>query len=173
MRSVQSGSGDCIASGPTVAARRILAGLTLAFGACDLAPLTDHAGAAVNAQLTVSSTTSAVTADVTWSGGEMLGQPTDHSVMVKAIASQAVEAYVEVGTAPGSYTISTPPLASPDGVVQVVVDGLAASTRYVYRLRYRAAGSGEDFAARPEYTLQTQRAKGTAFMFAIQSDSHL
>ena len=43
----------------------------------------------------------------------------------------------------------------------------------MYRLRYRAAGTTDPFAARPEYSLHTQRTKGAPFQFAIQSDSHL
>lgn len=113
------------------------------------------------------------TADITFSGGEMLGQPTDQAVTVKAIASQAVEAYVELGRTSGSYDATTVPATFADGIVQIVISGLAPSTRYVYHLRYRAAGTTDAFAARPEYSLQTQRAKGATFPFAIQSDSHL
>ncbi|HEY8922994.1 MAG TPA: metallophosphoesterase, partial [Polyangia bacterium] len=173
MKGEQSRIGDCVPPGPARAARPILVGLTLVFGACDAARTPNGAAASLDGDPAVSSRTSAATADVTWTGGEMLGQPTDHSVAVKALASQAVETYVEAGTTSGSYTIATPPVTSPDGVVQTVIDGLAANTRYFYRLRYRAAGSADEFAARPEYALQTQRAKGASFTFAIQSDSHL
>ena len=113
------------------------------------------------------------TADVTFTGGEMLGQPTDHAVTVKAIASGGVDAYVEYGLTPDSYTAATPTATFADGVISIVVDGLAADTLYDYRIQYRATGTTDAFVPRPAYTLRTQRAKGAAFTFAVQSDSHL
>jgi len=112
-------------------------------------------------------------AAITWTGGELLGQPTGTSVTVKAIAGQAVEAYVEYGATSGSYTGMTGAATFPDGMVNLVVDRLTPNASYFYRLRFRAAGSTAAFAARPEWTLQTQRDPGASFTFAVQSDSHL
>jgi len=113
------------------------------------------------------------TADITFTGGEMLGQPTDRAVTVKAIASNPVEAYVEYGLGPDAYTGTTAPATFGDGIVSIVVDGLAPDTQYAYRIQYRAAGSADPFVPRPAYTLRTRRAKGAPFTFAVQSDSHL
>jgi len=115
---------------------------------------------------------------VNWSGGEMLGRPTDHSVTVKAIASQAVEAYFDYGPYGGSYTNSTASTTysnSTGGVyiVEATLDGLDANTHYKYRMRYRAAGDTADFFAGPDYDFFTKRSKDAAFVFAIQSDSHM
>jgi hypothetical protein len=111
--------------------------------------------------------------DITWIGHEMLGRPTDHSVTVKAIANQGVEAYVEYGTATGKYTGSTSKTTFASGTVEVLVDGLGASSLYYYRLRYRASGTTGTFLAGSEYSFHTRRSKGTSFTFAVQSDSHL
>jgi MYXO-CTERM domain-containing protein len=132
---------------------------------CAVAPPDGGAGPGARGALT--------TADLAFTGGEMLGQPTDHAVTVKAIASAAVDAYVEYGPASGAYTGATTPATFPDGIVSIVVDGLAPDTLYYYRIEYRAAGTGDAFVPRTEYTLRTQRAPGASFTFAVQSDSHL
>jgi Calcineurin-like phosphoesterase len=111
--------------------------------------------------------------DITWTGKEMLGRPTDHSITVKAIASRAVEAYVEYGVTAGNYIGKTANTTYADGFIEADLDGLSANTLYYYRMRYRPAGSLSDFLAGSEYTFNTQRAHTAVFTFAIQSDSHL
>ena len=111
--------------------------------------------------------------DVTWKGHEMVGRPTSHSVTIKAIAEQAVEAYVDFGTSPGAYTGNTATTTYADGIAEVVLDGLQPDSTYGYRLRYRAAGSTTPFLSGSEYTFKTQRGRGSDFTFAVQSDSHL
>lgn len=142
----------------------------LLFAACGVPPGPRPPGAS---ERTAVANGALTTADITFTGGEMLGQPTDHAVTVKAIASDAVDAYVEYGPASGTYTGTTAPATFPDGIVSVVAGGLAPDTVYYYRIEYRAAGSSDAFVPRPEYTLRTQRAKGATFTFAVQSDSHL
>ena len=112
-------------------------------------------------------------AQLSWQGREMVGRPTDHSAIIKAIAGQAVEAYVDLGTTSGAYTSSTSATTYSNGIIEAVADGLDPDTRYYYRLRYRLAGSTAAFDAGGEYTFVTQRARGAGFTFAIQSDSHL
>jgi Calcineurin-like phosphoesterase len=103
---------------------------------------------------------------------ELLGRPSDHSIAIKAITDQAVEAYVDYGLTSGQYSSSTASATFADGVIEVDPDGLAANTTYFYRLRYRAAGSTDDFAARTEHSFVTQRAPQSTFTFDVQSDSH-
>ena len=116
---------------------------------------------------------SLVSLDVTWTGKEMLGRPSDHSVTIKAIASAAVEAYFDYGTSSGGYTMSSTPTTYANGTVEAIIGGLSTDTRYYYRMRYRAAGDTSAFLNGNEYTFNTQRAKTAGFTFAIQSDSHL
>jgi hypothetical protein len=103
---------------------------------------------------------------------ELVGRPTDHSVTINAMAGQGLEAYVEYGTAAGEYTGNTAAADYADGIIETVADGLAADTRYYYRLRYRPSTSTAPFLAGSEHTFQTQRPAGSTFTFAVQSDSH-
>ena len=109
---------------------------------------------------------------VSWTSTEFLGRPTDTSVTLEAIAGQAVEAYVDYGTTTGSYPSATSAATFSDGFVRIVVGSLTPDTAYVYRLRSRAAGSTDDFAAGAEHSFHTQRAVGQTFSFAVQADSH-
>jgi len=103
---------------------------------------------------------------------ELVGRPTDHSITINAIVDGTVEAYVEYGTAPGDYLGSTSPALSVEGIIETVIDGLAADTPYYYRMRYRPSGATTDFLARGEHAFRTQRAAGSTFTFAVKSDSH-
>jgi Calcineurin-like phosphoesterase len=110
---------------------------------------------------------------IKWISRELLGRPTDHSIVVQAIAADAVEAYAEYGTTSGTYIGSTSQATYTNGIVELTVDSLNADTLYYYRMRYRAAGSSAAFFAGTEYTFNTKRAGSKAFIFAVQSDSHL
>lgn len=112
------------------------------------------------------------TADVDFTGGEILGRPTDRSVALKAIANLGVEIYLEFGTSPGQYTGTTTPTSFGDGLVDATIGGLNSNTRYYYRMRYRLSGTSGAFVPRGEHSFQTQRARGSSYSFAIQSDSH-
>ena len=114
-----------------------------------------------------------------FTASELVGRPTDHSVTINVMAGkdsggvfQALEAYFEYGTTPGTYAGSTTPAMFADGVIETVIDGLALDTRYHYRMRYRPSGSTAPFLARDEHAFQTQRPAGSTFTFAVQSDSH-
>jgi hypothetical protein len=110
---------------------------------------------------------------VTFMATELLCRPTDHSVTVNVVAAQSIEAYFQYGTAPGVYTGQTGTATSPGGTpVQVVIDGLAADTRYYYRMVYRQVGT-PDWVYRDEHSFRTQRAPGSTFTFTIISDSHM
>ncbi len=102
---------------------------------------------------------------------EIMGCPTDTSITVNVVPGQAMELYYEYGLEPGAYSTQTAPqTAAPRQVVETLISGLQANTRYYYRLRYRT--STDDFTAGPEHTFMTQRVPGSTFTFAIQGDSH-
>ena len=104
---------------------------------------------------------------------ELLGRPTDTSVVLNAVADEDLEAYVEYGTTSGTYAAQTATTLFLAGVpIEISIDELQADTRYYYRLRYRAPAGGS-FAAGDEHAFHTQRATGSDFVFAIQADSHL
>ncbi len=103
---------------------------------------------------------------------ELLGRPTDRSVVVNMRTATALEVYFEYGIASGNYTISTPPVSyAAQTTLEVVLGGLQPNTRYFYRTRYRAAGQ-PTFAAGPEYSFHTQRAKGASFVVTVTADPH-
>jgi len=102
----------------------------------------------------------------------ILGRPTGNSTALSVLWSSDVEAYVEFGTKPGAYAEKTPAAKVEAGVpMEFTLAPLRPNTRYVYRLRSRAADRPE-FDAGPEHTFHTQRAPGSTFVFALQGDSH-
>jgi len=111
-------------------------------------------------------------ADVNFLAQELLGRPSNHSIAIKVITDQAVEAYLQYGTVSGAYSSSTPPTTFPAGAVEVDLDGLSANSTYYYRLLFRPAGSTLNFSARAEHRFVTQRAPDATFTFDVQSDSH-
>jgi hypothetical protein len=110
---------------------------------------------------------------VTFSGTELLGRPTDHSVTVNVLADANLEAYFEYGTTSGVYTDQTGTITSTaNEPIEVVIDGLQGNTRYYYRTVYREVDA-TDWIARDEHSFHTQRPPGNTFTFTIIADSHL
>ena len=113
-------------------------------------------------------------AQITFTGVEHLGCPTDHSILLNIVADTDIEAYVEYGTASGVYTGTTAVETQiADEPLEFFIDGLNADTEYFYRLRYREDGSSASYSARNEYSFHTQRPSGSTFSFTITSDSHI
>ena len=104
----------------------------------------------------------------------VLGSPTNSSVIAKLLVNDDGNAYLEYGTAPGTYTAGvTSTLAVTANVpVEFVLSGLNADTEYYYRLQFKPDGSAA-YLPGAEYSFHTQRAKGDTFTFTISSDSHL
>jgi uncharacterized repeat protein (TIGR02543 family) len=116
-------------------------------------------------------------AQVTFSGPELLGRPTDHSITVNVVAEQALDAYFEYDTETGGggdgYDYQTGIVSSiANEPIEVVIDGLQPNTRYYYRMVYSDDG-GETWSERDEHSFHTQRAPGSTFTFTIIADSHL
>jgi hypothetical protein len=112
---------------------------------------------------------------VSFSGGELLGKPTDTSITINIVPDAAIEYYYEYGTSPGTYTHETPPLTAPAGEAhEVVISGLSPNTRYYYHMIYDGDLDVNDgnYIVRDEHTFHTQRARGEGFVFTITSDSH-
>lgn len=104
---------------------------------------------------------------------ELLGRPTDNSMTVNVVADVDLEAWFEWGTSSGAYVGQTAPGTFAAGTpIEQVMGGLLPDTLYHYRMRYRAPGTVA-WLARPEHTFRTQRARGSTFVFDVQSDSHI
>jgi hypothetical protein len=113
------------------------------------------------------------TADAAFTGTELLGRPTNHSVTINVVADTGVDVYFEYGTQSGVYATQTVPTSYPaNGPIEVVINGLQDNMRYYYRMVYRETGTTE-WIARDEHSFHTQRSFGSTFTFTITSDSHL
>ncbi|MBL8173192.1 MAG: metallophosphoesterase [Bryobacterales bacterium] len=100
------------------------------------------------------------------------GRPTDRSISLSVLAPNALEAYVEYGLKPGSYSGKTAAAKIPEKrPVEITLDSLQANTRYYYRLRYRESGQGR-YAEGAQQTFHTQPPAGSTFAFGVQGDSH-
>ena len=116
---------------------------------------------------------SSLDGQVAFPGPELLGRPTNDSVTLNVVASTAIEAYVEYGESPGTYTGATGVAsAAANEPLVIVIGGLASDTRYFYRMQYRTAGTS-NWIARDEHSFQTQRQPGGTFTFTVTSDSHI
>lgn len=105
-------------------------------------------------------------------GAELLGRPTDRSVTVSVVPRTELAVRFEYGT-DTLYGSSTVPETTSAGVPhEVVIDGLASSTGYRYRTRYRVLASGDSFAG-PHRSFVTARAPGARFVFAVEADPHM
>lgn len=108
----------------------------------------------------------------------VLGRPTDSSIAISVLADKAGDAaYVEYATELDAARTglvggkSTPPITSVSGEPIVLEpSGLAMDTLYFYRIHYRPGGSGDE--ADNVHSFRTQRAKGRAFHFGVQGDTH-
>ena len=104
---------------------------------------------------------------------EILGRPTDHSITIQVFFKEHAEFCVQYGTVSGIYPNQTPwQAAVPEEPAEVLLQGLEANTRYVYRFCYRMP-SDTFFIARPEHWFHTQRLPGSTFTFVVQADPHL
>lgn len=108
----------------------------------------------------------------TFTAHEIVGRPTDSSVTVNFASLVALEVYVEYGAAgfDQQTALETVPADRPH---DIALTGLPADTRCCYRLRYRRAGSHDDFQTGETRHFRTQRAQGAEFVFTVQADSHI
>lgn len=104
---------------------------------------------------------------------ELLGRPTDRSVVVHVVPSVDMDLYVEYGPAPGPFAHETSRVtASAHEPTLLELVALSADTRYAYRLRFRPRGQAS-FAEGAERGFHTRRASGSPFVFDLLADSHL
>jgi hypothetical protein len=113
-----------------------------------------------------------VNAQVSFTGTELLGKPTNESITINVIPDVEIEIYYEYGTISGGLNSSTPVLTAIGGQPhEVVIAGLQSNTQYFYRMKYSTDG-GSNWIEREEHSFWTQRSPGSTFKFTIISDSH-
>ena len=91
---------------------------------------------------------------------EILGNPTDTSISLSVVPAKEMTIFYEYGISSGNYTARTATQkGSAEVPLETLITGLAANTRYYYRLRY-------DGNSGTEHSFTTQRAPETSFTFA-------
>ncbi len=104
---------------------------------------------------------------------ELLGRPSNSSVLVQMHFSDSVEVFAKYGNSAGIYPNQTTYMLVPSGMVaEIIMNGLLADTKYFYRISYRKPGA-PNFIERAEHSFHTQRVKGQTFTFTVQADPHL
>jgi hypothetical protein len=99
----------------------------------------------------------------------VLGRPTDDSITLSVLAVDDAQMVVAYGAGGGAPTNETPSIELVAGKPrEVVLEGLAAGTRYAYRLL--DAGTR---TALVDGTFTTARSPGEPFVFTVTADPHL
>jgi hypothetical protein len=106
-------------------------------------------------------------------GGEILGRPTDKSMLVRLIFAENAVVYAEFGTVLSNLNEKTAVMtAQAYQPVQLDFTNLNPDTRYYYRICHKLPGS-ETVVKRAVRSFHTQRKPGSSFTFVIQADPHL
>ena len=113
------------------------------------------------------------TAEITFTGSELLGRPTDTSISVSVVPNSNISLYFQYSqTSGGPYADTAIVTATAGEPKVVVINGLSANTKYYYRMQYSING-GTNWVVRPEHSFYTKRAAGSTYSFTITSDSHI
>jgi phosphodiesterase/alkaline phosphatase D-like protein len=102
----------------------------------------------------------------------ILGRPTNSTIAVSLMSSEAITANVEFGTTGRTF-------ASKSALVQLTpnlpsvfeLKNLKANTKYFYRIRYKTSGASISSLSKVYY-FQTQRSAGNNFSFSLHGDTH-
>ncbi len=106
-------------------------------------------------------------------GKEILGRPTNNSIVVHAMFADSAEVRVQFGTTSGSYASQTSWQVFADSTpVEIALTGLNADTKYYYRINYRVPGTTNNNLG-SEHSFHTARKSGSGFTFIVQADPHL
>jgi len=117
---------------------------------------------------------------VSFTGPELLGRPTDTSITINVVPNTAIDAYFEYGTQSGVYNL-TYPASAPTSFVSTaanvplvaVLSGLASNTQYFYRMVYRPSGTSTWTTESSQHSFHTPRPPGSPFTFTVTADSHI
>lgn len=105
--------------------------------------------------------------------GELLGRPTNKSIVIQAFFEEDAEVSAKYGTASGTYGQQTAWIKIIKGEpAEISITGLNANTTYYYKYCYRVPGATTS-TERPERIFKTQKSPGSSFSFVVQADPHL
>lgn len=104
---------------------------------------------------------------------EVLGRPTDSSIIIQMIFQDSVEVAIEYGMISGTYTNQTTWQLFPDSITaEIELNNLQPDTRYYYRTLLRSPRA-TSVLTRPEFTFHTKRQQGQTFTFDVIADVHV
>ena len=110
---------------------------------------------------------------ITFTGRRTAWPAEDTSISVSIVPDSAISLYYEYGTTSGVYTGQTATSAAVAGQPKVVViSGLAANTKYYYRMQYSTDGRFYLDSHEPNTLFRRNRC-GSTFKFDVTSDSHV
>ncbi len=102
----------------------------------------------------------------------ILGRPTDSTIAISVLGSEAQSVYVEYGTSKTALVKKSPTVALTAGVPLVIeISGLKANTKNYYRLRYKKT-TESSFATGKTNSFSTAKNSGKSFSFSVQGDTH-
>jgi hypothetical protein len=102
----------------------------------------------------------------------ILGRPTDSSIAISVLGTEAQSVYVEHGTSKTALVKKSTPVALTAGIPLVIeISGLKANTKNYYRLRYKKA-SESSFTTGKTNSFSTAKTSGKSFSFSVQGDTH-
>ena len=102
----------------------------------------------------------------------ILGRPTDSSIAISVLATEAQSAYVEYGVTKNSLNKKTSIFNLDPSTPQVIeITGLKANTKNYYRLRYKKS-TETTFATGKTNSFSTAKSLGKSFSFSVQGDTH-
>lgn len=104
---------------------------------------------------------------------EILGRPTDKSITVQIVFSDAADVCVRYGTESGNLTEKTNWQSFAAGEpAEFTLQNLASDTRYFYQICHRLPAASNP-TLRQEHSFHTQRPAGSTYTFVVQADPHL
>ena len=102
----------------------------------------------------------------------ILGRPTNNSIALSVLAAEKLNAYVEYGYTKTKYTGKSETFTIESGNPSVIeLQGLKASSKVYYRLRY-ATGSSTTFQSGKQYSFSTAKKAASTFSFTVHGDTH-
>lgn len=105
---------------------------------------------------------------------EMIGRPTNHSIMISLSFDQDVYVRVKYGTSAFVRDQSIPwRLARKLEPIEMLIDGLKESQDYSYSVEYTIDTIKGEVFNQPTRLFRTAKKPGEAFTFVVQADPHL
>ena len=104
--------------------------------------------------------------------GQVLLTPTNSAISLSLMASQKINAYIEIGTSKSVFPSATSKAdVTPGTPVVFKASNLKPNTSYFYRIRYKTSDS-KTYQISKTYSFTTQRAPKSTFAFTVHGDTH-